>query len=337
MKRKYGVIQNGSPYGPTTVTLETQFRNEDGLLRCNRDEMPLLGFGTYKVGSIPASATGAGGAQPKLRPALEVLKDAAEAGYKMFDCAQFYENEESIGAALKSAKGAGWKPFLISKVWGDRIFEGPEAVVKQFEKTCTDLDVVTVDLYLIHWPVPQKKHIEAYKALQTLVVRGKVRHLGLSNYSVEDYMELMEDPDVYIKPVMNQIEINPALYRTKTLHFFRSQGVHMQAYRGLGTGGLLKNPTVAKIAERHGKKPSQVLGRWLVQQGISHVPKSESIHRMQENAALFDFSLTLEDFRELGALTTPENIAKHKETYEKCRVRDTPVPRSAGREHYTAD
>lgn len=337
MKRTYASMNGTEKHGPTTVTLETQFRNEDGLLRCNRDEMPLLGFGTYKVGSVPASATGAGGAQPKLRPAKDVLLDAAKAGYTMFDCAQFYENEESVGQALRDAKGAGWKPFLSSKVWGDRMHEGPEAVVKQFEKTRTDLGVDTIDLYLIHWPVPEKKHVAAYKALQPLVVAGKIRHLGLSNYTVEDYMELMEDPDVYIKPVMNQIEINPLLYRTKTLHFFRTQGVHMQAYRGLGTGGLIKNPTVAKIAEKHGKKPSQVLGRWLVQQGISHVPKSENIERMKENAALFDFSLGTEDFLELGSMTTPESIAKHKETYEKCRVRDTPVPRSSGRLPYTAD
>lgn len=309
----------------TTVTLETRYSTEDGVVRTNVDEMPLLGFGTYKVGSVPASATGAGGAAPELRPAAEVLTDAIKAGYKMFDCAQFYENEDIIGRELQNAGGPRRQPFLISKVWGNRIHDGAAAVIEQFEKTRQDLGVTVIDVYLIHWPVPEKKHVEAYKALQTLVLQGKVRHLGLSNYTVEDYLELMEDPGVFIKPVMNQIEINPALNRTKTLLFFRSQGIHMQAYRGLGNGGLLKNAVVAAVAERRGKKPSQVLGRWLVQQGISHVPKSEQLERMAENAGIFDFDLTADDLRELGELTTPASIEKFKDTYNKCVGRDTPL------------
>lgn len=318
-----------------TVRFVTEFKDESGEAKSHVDEMPLLGFGTYKVGCIPAGAAGAGGEQPQLRPAEEVFTDAATAGYEMFDCAQFYENEHVVGAALqKACKSA---PFIISKVWPSTMWEGPEAVVSQFEKTRKELCVDVVQVYLIHWPLPQGKHVEAYKALQPLVAAGKIGHLGVSNYTVEDYQELMADAGVFIKPVLNQIEINPKMYRQKTLDFFKSEGVHMQAYRGLGNGGLMQNKDIVEVAERCKRTPSQVLGRWLVQQGISHVPKSEKLERMKENAAIFDFELSDDDCKLLAALTDEASITTFKATYEKCRVRDTPMDKAAGRADYTAD
>lgn len=317
------------------VRFVTEFKSELGEAKSHIDEMPLLGFGTYKVGCVPASATGAGGEQPQLRPAEEVLTDAVVAGYGMFDCAQFYENEHIVGTALQ--KACETAPFIISKVWTSTMWEGPEAVVAQFEKTRKELCVDFLHVYLIHWPLPQGKHVEAYKALQPLVLAGKIRHLGVSNYTVEDYQELMGDSGVFIKPVLNQIEINPKMCRQKTLDFFKSEGVHMQAYRGLGNGGLMQNQDIVEIADRCKRTPSQVLGRWLIQQGISHVPKSEKLERMRENAAIFDFELSEDDCKLLSGLTDEASIQTFKTTYEKCRVRDTPMEKSAGRADYTSD
>merc|ERR550514_132717 len=122
----------------------------------------------------------------------------------------------------------------------------------------------------------------AYHALQGLQAEGLVRQVGVSNYTVEDFEELkasgVEEP-----PAMNQIEINPWLYRAETIAYFQKHGVHLQSYRGLAVGAKWEDPTLAAICAESGKTPPQVLGRWLVQHGFSHIPKSVNAERMAQN------------------------------------------------------
>jgi len=298
-------------------------------------EMPLLGFGTYKVGAVPHSASSAtdGDPPPPSGPEVcaQIIKDAVASGYYFLDCAQFYMNESWVGPALKSMAAPRPSLFITSKVWNNSVYEGPEAVKRQVDKCIEDLQCENIDLFLVHWPVPGK-HVAAYQALRDCKADGKIKEIGLSNYCIEDYEELRaagcfgengED-----KPVCNQIEVNPLLFRKKTIDFFTQEGVHIQSYRGLMQGPAWgkpwDHPVLQEVCNELGRSPPQVLGRFLVQQGISHVPKTSTPERMSQNADIFSFELSAKQMELLSGLTTPEAIDNYKQLYIKCIWRDTP-------------
>jgi len=154
---------------------------------------------------------------------------------------------------------------------------------------------------------------------------GKIRGLGVSNYAFEDYLELKNEPDIGENdlPLVNQIEINPFLYRKNTIAAFETEGVMMQSYRSLRDGKAFDHPLLVKIASRKDKTPAQILGRWCVQHGFVYIPKSVKKQRMLENANVFDFSLSADEMAQLDGLTTPEAIETFKSLYRKCVNRDT--------------
>ncbi|KAL7439262.1 hypothetical protein ACHAXH_008427 [Discostella pseudostelligera] len=289
---------------------------------------PAIGFGTYKVGFVPASASsaataaasGSGNNEPQ-RTAEECVRDALDLGYRFFECAEFYGNEAEVGKAIQSSGVPREELFLVSKVWTTTIEKGDAAIRAQLDKTLADLGTTYLDLYLIHWPVPGK-HVDAYKTLEQLQSQGKIRNIGVSNYVVEDYQELL-DNGISSKPAVNQIEINPFLYRTNTIEYFQQQGVVLQSYRALRDGKAMDHPILVKIGNVHSKSPAHILGRWCVQHGFVYVPKSVKVERMAENAEVFDFELSVEEMAELDRLTTPEALSAFEALYKKCVNRDT--------------
>lgn len=286
---------------------------------------PAIGFGTYKVGFIPASASSAvapgGAAAGPQRTAEECVRDALETGYRFLECAEFYGNESEVGKAIKASGVKREDLFLCSKVWTTTIEKGEDAIRAQVDKALGDLGTDYLDLYLIHWPVPGK-HVEAYKTLEKLQTEGKIRNIGVSNYAVEDYKELI-DCGVTSKPTVNQIEINPFLYRKNTIEFFKGEGVVLQSYRSLRDGKAMDDPTLAKIGAVHSKSPAQILGRWCVQKGFIYMPKSVKAERMVENAQVFDFELSDKEMEELDGLTSPDAFDTFQALYRKCVNRDT--------------
>jgi len=285
---------------------------------------PAISFGTYKVGFIPASASSAvttGGAGGTERTAEECVSDALSVGYRSLECAEFYGNESEVGKAIASSGIPREELFLCSKVWTTTIEKGEDAIRAQLDKTLADLGTDYVDLYLVHWPVPGK-HVDAYKTLEKLCREGKCRNIGLSNYAVEDYQEL-KDGGIEIAPAVNQIEINPFLYRKNTLDFFTKEGVVLQSYRSLRDGKAFDDPTVLKIAAAHSKTAAQILGRWCLQKGFVYMPKSVKKERMIENGKVFDFELSDQEMAELDALTKPEAFSAFETLYRKCVNRDT--------------
>lgn len=287
---------------------------------------PAIGFGTYKVGFIPASASSSVAAANPTdaveRTAEECVSDAISVGYRFLECAQFYGNESEVGKAMKSSGIPRSDFFLCSKVWTTTIEQGDAAVRAQLEQTLEDLGTDYIDLYLIHWPVPGK-HVEAYRTLESLQAEGKIRNIGVSNYAVEDYQELMASEGVTVKPAVNQIEINPFLYRKNTVEFFHKEGVVLQSYRSLRDGKAFDDPTVVKMAQVYGRTPAQILGRWCVQKGFVYMPKSVKKERMVENAQVFDFELKDVDMEELDGLTADGAFDTFKNLYRKCVNRDT--------------
>lgn len=242
------------------------------------------------------------------------MREALSVGYRFLDCAEFYGNEAEVGAALAESRVRRDEIYLASKAWTTTIYNGPGAVRSQVLKTIEDLGCGHLNLYCIHWPVPGK-HVDAYIELQRLREEGFITSLGVSNYCVEDYKELMDDPRVTVKPVINQIEINPFLYRRKTIEYFQSQGVQLQSYRSLRDGKAFNNPEVLRIAAKYEKSAAQILGRWCVQKGFVYIPKSVRRERMKENMLVLDWSLADEDMGALDGLTTEESLATFAVSY----------------------
>lgn len=323
----------------TLSSFNTNDNDVDTLLDCPRIPLqvstadakqmmhPAIGFGTYKVGFIPASASSVTAASPDNaatveRTAEECISDALSCGYRFLECAEFYGNESEVGRAITKSGIVREELFLCSKVWTTTIEKGPDAIRAQFEKTLEDLGTDYLDLYLVHWPVPGK-HVQAYQTLEDLVLEGKIRGIGFSNYAVEDYLEIKE-AGIRVKPVVNQIEINPFLYRKNTISFFQGEGIELQSYRSLRDGKAFDHPTLLKIAANHpGRSPAQILGRWCVQNGFVYIPKSVKRERMVENAKVFDFTLNEEEMTELNSLTAPDAFETFRGLYRKCVNRDT--------------
>ena len=269
--------------------------------------LPLLGFGTYQ---IPDDETG-----------LAAIITAVGNGYRLLDCASFYRNEATVGKAI--AKIPRDELYVVSKVWNDAIHAGPAAIRESCMQTIRELQCGYLDLYLIHWPVPGK-HVEAYKELMKLRDEGMIRDIGVSNYTIEDFEELVAS-GIKDVPVVNQIEINPFLYRQKTIDFFLSKGVVPMSYRGLRNAAAFDHPVLTRIASSLNRTTAQVLGRWLIQKGICHIPKSLRKDRILSNGDLFSFSIPDADMQVLDSLTTAESLETFREHYLVRIVRDTPI------------
>jgi len=286
---------------------------------------PPIGYGTYKVGYIPPTSAAVKDGTVKageLEDASEIIKNALDTNlYPFLDCAEFYNNEKSVGSGIQKSNISRSDLFIASKVWTSTMEEGPAAVRSQVMKTLSDLGTDYIDLYCIHWPVPNKIHVEAYKALQSLQDEGYIKHLGVSNYGIEDYEELRKEG--CRKPEVVQIEVNPFCWRPKTVGYFQSEGIVVQSYRSLRDGKEFSNPTLSRIGSKYNKTTAQVLGRWCVQKGVVYMPKSVRVDRMVENAGVFDWEMDGEDMEILDALTNDEGIEKMIKSYKIGVLRDT--------------
>ncbi|GMI50305.1 hypothetical protein ScalyP_jg2006 [Parmales sp. scaly parma] len=308
-------------------SLASSFTMNNGLLH------PKLSFGVYKIGYVPSSSSSASSTSSSSslptnsRSTKDILIDAIRT-YPMLDCAEFYNNEVQVGEAISHCLSSNLisrsNLFVATKVWTTTIYEGREAVISQVKKSIADLQCSHLDLVNVHWPVPNK-HVEAYRALEHCVELGLVKSIGLSNYSIEDYEELMQsEKKIKIKPVVNQIEINPFLWRGVTVDYFRGKGVVLESYRTLCDGKRFDDETILKMAAKYEKSSAQILGRFCVQQDIVPILKSVKLERMVENSQIENFEIEEADMDELRALTTEENKAKFLALYRKCVNRDTP-------------
>lgn len=168
-------------------------------------------------------------------------------------------------------------------------------------------------------------HIDAFRELIQLKNEGLVRDIGVSNYTIENIQELV-DAGVTDLPVVNQFEINPFLYRRTTIELMRSRGIHPMSYRGLGVAKRLDEPVIVELAKELGVTPAQLLGRWLVQQGICHIPKSMNRNRIIENGGVFGFEIPQLVMDRMNNLTTKESLETFREHYLQRITRDTDIP-----------
>jgi methylglyoxal/glyoxal reductase len=245
--------------------------------------IPRLGLGVYQ--SPPGQVT-----QRAVEYALKI-------GYRHIDTARIYNNESDVGAALRRSGIKREDVFITTKLWNSD--HGYETALKACDDSLKRLGLKYLDLYLIHWPVPEIRN-ESWTALTKLLKDGKCRSIGVSNYTIQHLTELLEDAGVV--PMVNQVEFSPFLYQKQLQDYCEKNKIQVEAYSPLTQGAKLNNPTIQQIAKKHGKTPAQVLIRWSLQHNLVTIPKSIREERIRENSQVFDYNLTSEDLRVLDLL-----------------------------------
>lgn len=256
----------------------------------NGVEIPQLGFGVFQ---IPPQQT------------KQAVAKAIQAGYRHFDTAQAYFNEEGVGQAIVESGIPREEFFITTKVWHSH--HGYEQTKKACEESLKKLQTDYIDLYLIHQNIGDV--FGTWRAMEELYEQGKVKAIGVCNFTETRFTNMALHNK--IKPMVNQIEINPFYQQQGTEDFHAKFETLIESWGPLAEGrnGIFQNPILAEIGEKHGKSVAQVIIRWIIQRGIIVFPKSVKAERMQENLDVFDFELSEEDMEKIKELETGVPIA----------------------------
>ena len=250
------------------------------------NSIPQLGLGTWPLDDDQVAAA---------------VVRAVEAGYRHIDTAVKYGNERGVGNGIRATGLDRGELFVTTKLDGE--FQGQDRAVAGLEGSLKRLGLDYVDLLLIHWPLPGRdQYVSTWQTFERLQAEGKVRSIGVSNFKPAHLERLMAETDVV--PAVNQIQLSPAITRTAEREFHAKHGIVTESYSPLGGSGagLLGAPILAKLAEKHGKTPGQLVLRWHIQNGLVTIPKTASPERMTENLDVFDFALDPHDLAELSVL-----------------------------------
>ena len=262
----------------------------------NGVKMPWLGFGVYKV--------------EEGEEVERSVKTAIETGYRSIDTAALYGNEVGVGKAIEESGISRDDLFITTKVWNDR--QGYDETLKAFEESRKKLDLDTVDLYLVHWPV-SGKYKDTWKALEKLYKDGSVRAIGVCNFNIHHLEDLMADCEV--NPMVNQVEFHPRLTQKELLEFCKDHNIQLEAWGPLMRARILDHPTLVELAEKHAKTPAQIVLRWELELGVVTIPKSVHEKRIKENADIFDFELSSDDIAKIDELNKNERTGPDPEDF----------------------
>ena len=231
--------------------------------------------------------------------AVDAVRTALAAGYRHIDTAAGYQNEEGVGKGLKASGLAREEVFITTKVRNED--QGHDTALAAVANSLKLLDTDYLDLCLIHWPSPWRgKYVETWQALVDLKSQGKIRSIGVSNFEAE-YLDAIIAATGET-PVLNQIELHPQFQQSKMRAVNAERGIATESWSPLGQGKLLEDEAVAAIAEKHGRKPAQVIIRWHIENGLIVIPKSVTASRIIDNFDVFDFSLDADDMAKIAAL-----------------------------------
>jgi 2,5-diketo-D-gluconate reductase A len=256
----------------------------------NGVDIPALGFGVWQMEDLQECENA-------------VLK-AIETGYRMIDTAAIYQNETAVGKAVKNSGLNRNELFITSKLWVQDA--GYEKAKAAFQRTLDRLQLDYLDMYLIHWPYGD--FLGAWKALEELYQEGKIKAIGVCNFTIEKIEELKSNASVF--PVINQIELHPVFQQKELQVYNRENNMVTQPWSPLGNGnaGLLENEKLKVIAEAHQKTVAQVILRWHLQEGFCVIPKSVTPSRIEENFDVFDFKLSENEMDIVRSLDTGKRL-----------------------------
>ncbi|MDX6226933.1 MAG: hypothetical protein QOI76_323 [Frankiales bacterium] len=263
----------------------------------NGVSIPQLGFGVFQV--------------PPDQVIAPVLS-AIASGYRLIDTAAAYGNEEGVGKALAESGVPRDQLFVTTKLWNSD--QGYDSALRAFDVSMDKLGLDVLDLYLIHWPRPKRdRYVDSWKALQKLYADGRVRAIGVSNFT-EAYLDRLA-AETDIVPAVNQVELHPGLPQEELRAYHDKHGIVTEAWSPLGAGrALLEDPRIVAIAESYGKTSAQLVLRWHLELGNVVIPKSVTPSRIAENLQVFDFELADDDRDALSAYDGIGRVGSDPET-----------------------
>lgn len=253
------------------------------------DSVPALGLGTWQLRGEEATSA---------------VEHALSLGYRHLDTAQAYDNEGAVGRGLARSSVPRDRVFLTTKVWWENL--EADDVIRSTEASLRRLGTDHVDLLLVHWPPAEEIPLdEPLTALTTLRTQGKTRHIGVSNFTPDLLKEALTRAPV----VCNQVELHPFLQQDELLQLAEENDLLLTAYSPLARGRVLDDATLRRIGANHGKTPTQIALRWLIQhERVAAIPKASDPRHREENLAIFDFELSSEEMEAIRRLDRGERL-----------------------------
>ena len=270
--------------------MQKKYQGQPTITLNNGVAIPSLGFGVWQM--------------ENLTQCEEAVINAIKLGYRMIDTASIYLNEVAVGKAIQNCGVHRDELFITSKLWVQD--HGYENAKGAFQRTLERLQLDYLDMYLIHWPFGD--FLGAWKALEELYNEGKIKAIGVCNFTVEKLEVLKANADIL--PVINQIELHPIFQQKELQIYHRENNIITQPWSPLGNGNksLLENESLKKIASKYDKTVAQIILRWHLQEGLCVIPKSVTLSRIEENFNVFNFELTEEEMNVVRSLATGKRL-----------------------------
>ncbi|MDH5401346.1 MAG: aldo/keto reductase [Candidatus Heimdallarchaeota archaeon] len=250
----------------------------------NGKVIPILGLGTYDL---------------RGKSGIIAMKHAIELGYRHFDTATLYKNEEEVGKAIRDSGINRNQFFVTTKIWSSDLGYNSSKIA--FQESFDRLKLEYIDLYLIHWPNNTKiNRIQTWKSMEELVEEGLIKSIGVSNFSITQVQEILNICE--IKPVINQIHLNPFNNDHNLINYCKDNEIVIEAYTPLEKGRYFDHEFIQQLSTKYHKSPAQIFLRWCVDNNYVTIPKSANKNRIKENADIFDFQIDIKDLDKLNEL-----------------------------------
>jgi 2,5-diketo-D-gluconate reductase B len=249
----------------------------------NGTQIPQLGLGTFKL-------QGSSGTR--------AVQSALQMGYRHLDTAAMYDNHKEVGEGLRQSGIDRADVWITSKVWRDSLQY--DTVLRECDKALAELGTDYLDLYLIHWPNEDIPLADTFRAFGRLLTDGKIRNAGVANFTVARLKRALSAAEFPL--AMNQVEYHPYLNQEHLRTFCQENGIGVTAYCPIARGDVIDDPIFQNIAQTHGKTPTQVTLRWLLQKGIVAIPKSGNPDRQRENFEVFGWELSTDEMSQIEAI-----------------------------------
>ena len=263
----------------------------------NGVKIPQLGFGVFQIDPDETRAA---------------TLAALEAGYRHIDTAEMYGNESGVGEAVRDSSLDRSEVFVTSKL--DNGSHDHDDALKAFDQTLAELGFDYLDLFLVHWPLPDVgDFVETWKAMEMIYESGRAKAVGVSNFTTRHLGRLAAGTTV--PPAVNQVEVHPYLRNDEVRAYGVEHGIATEAWSPIARGKVLEDPTITRIAENLDRTPAQVTLRWHVQRGDIVFPKSVTRSRVEENFAIFDFELSGTDMTDIDGLDRGERTGPDPDTF----------------------